>query len=184
MTANFDKLLDALKKDSQQVIDEFDRETKVLEDDLRESLLEEAKRKYRHQKDRIEKEAHDLHERQLLAYSSRSKQEVNRYQLQLIEEVIADAKAYLNDLSEEEYIDFLKNQLHLASDIVEIRVPKKRESLVKSENYDVDVVVDDSLVDGFVLVAANKDINFEFNKLIEFYHDDLVEFVRKGLFDD
>lgn len=184
MTANFDKLLDALKKDSQQVIDEFDRETKVLEDDLRESLLEEAKRKYRHQKDRIEKEAHDLQERQLLAYSSKSRQEVNRYQLQLIEEVIADAKAYLNDLSDQEYVDFLKFQLQQASDVLEIRVPKKRESLVKSENFGVDIIVDDSLVDGFVLIASNRDINFEFNKLIEFYHDDLVEFVRKGLFND
>lgn len=188
MKYGLDQLIRSLKDKSQVVIDQYHQETDRQAADLKRQLLEESTMKYEHQKQRLIDQAHQQQERQIAAYSAQSNQEVLQYKFQLIEELIDEVEADFLQMDDDQFRSFFNQYCAVHRNIIKVKTIEKRQAVIAeiiAENkYRMELEIDTEMVDGFILMTKHIDYNYEFDKLFDYYHDHLVEFVREGLFNE
>ncbi|HHX07191.1 MAG TPA: hypothetical protein GX741_02120 [Erysipelothrix sp.] len=188
MKYGLDQLIRSLKDKSQVVVDNYHEETAQQAAELRHHLLEEAQQKYNQNEQKIKEQAHLQQERQFSAYRARSNQEVLQYKVELIERLIEEVKNEFMTMDDELFKTYFQRHCYAQRHIKVVKTTTKRQAviaeIIEENKFEIDLQIDESIVDGFILVADHIDYNYEFDKLFAYYHEQLVEFTRKGLFNE
>ena len=137
---------------------------------------------------KIKEQAHLQQERQFSAYRARSNQEVLQYKVELIERLIEEVKNEFMTMDDELFKTYFQRHCYAQRHIKVVKTTTKRQAviaeIIEENKFEIDLQIDESIVDGFILVADHIDYNYEFDKLFAYYHEQLVEFTRKGLFNE
>lgn len=188
MTGALDKLIVALKDKNQTVVDDFNAKTLELAQTLRANLMTEADQKYDQQKHKIEVDASHLRANRLEAYKARSAQDILVYKFQLIDELLNDVETEFMNMDDESFRAYFSKHCYAARHIKIVKTVAKRErvisEIIKENQFDIEIVIDPAMTDGFVLIADDVDYNYEFDKLFAYHRNRLVEAARSGLFNE
>lgn len=184
--SNLDYLIEKIAEDAQ-------REAKdVLQDGVKKKAeiinqkSTEAKEKVRNMLNIAERDGRLIKEQAISSAKIKARDLQLQAKGEIIQHVFSVALERLTRLDQQDYLQFLENQL---KDIklkgTEILVvPENRRDIVKNLNLPINLSAEETVESGFVLIGDQYILNHTFESLLDFYRDELELAVANVLFND
>lgn len=180
--AGLENILNKIIKDAE------DKAQSIIKDaeEKRVSIIENRKEDGKHLANKIDeiskREREDILKRSKSSAELKSRDDILAEKNRIIDEVLEKVIKELENLSEDDYVKFVKNNL---KDVdvkgSTIDVPKKYRNAIKNANLGFDIS-DKDIESGFVLNKENLVYNGDFRSLVKSEREDLEKYLAEKLF--
>lgn len=182
--SNLENLTQKILDDAKGSADAILKEAEMKKEGLVSSRISEAERQAERLIERANKEAITIKDRAVSNAELKVRDEKLSAKRNVMERTFQLAKSRLMDISENDYMDFLKNnikELNLKGTEILI-VPEKMKEIVKNMGLTLKVSDKESVNSGFMIKDNKTILNFTFDSLVEYLRDELELSLARSLF--
>jgi len=182
--SNLENLINKILEDAKIEADKILEESAKINKDILDSKINEANEKKKKILDKAVNEASMIKDRIISNAELKVRDEKLKIKQEIIDKVFDLAKKKLKELTEDEYIKFLTNNLksiNLKGTEILI-VPENMKARVKAIES-MPKVSDDEIVDsGFILKDGDIAVNYSFDSLVDYLREELETEIAQHLF--
>lgn len=182
--SNLENLTQKILDDAKSSADEILQEAKHKKEGLVSTRIKEAERQAERLIERAMGEAITLKERAVSNAELKVRDEKLSAKRNVIERIFQLAKSRLMNIGENDYIDFLKNnikELNLKGTEILI-VPEKMRESVKNTGLALKISDTETVNSGFMIKDNNTILNFTFDSLVDYLREELESDIARSLF--
>ena len=174
------KILDDAKKEADRIIEE----SKKINEDIVNSKVKDANEKKKKILEKADTEAAMLKDRIISNAELKVRDEKLKAKQEVLNRVFELSKEKLKDINENQYLEFLKNNLKTLNlkGTELLIVPDKMKSKVKASGLYPKVSDDEAVESGFLIKDNDVTMNFSFDSLVDYIRDELESEIAQDLF--
>lgn len=174
------KILDDAKTEADRIIQES---TKINEDIVN-SKVYEANEKKKRILEKAVAEAAMMKDRIISNAELKVRDEKLKAKQEVLDRVFKLSKEKLKDINENQYLEFLKNNLKTLNlkGTELLIVPDKMKSKVKASGLYPKVSDDETVESGFIIKDNDVTMNFSFDSLVDYVREELESEIAQDLF--
>ncbi|SHI61988.1 V-type ATP synthase subunit E [Lutispora thermophila] len=182
--SNLENLINKIIEDAKKEADKISQESAKVRQDILNSRINEANEIRKKILEKAENEAAMIKDRIISNAELKVRDEKLKAKQHTIDRVFELSKDRLKELSGEEYVKFLTNNLkslNLKGTEVLI-IPEKMKEKVKAIASLPKISNDETVDSGFILKDNDVEINFSFDSLVDYLREELESEIAKHLF--
>lgn len=182
--SNLESLTNKILDDAKTEADRIIRESTKINEDIISSKVNEANEKKKRILEKAVAEAAMMKDRIISNAELKVRDEKLKAKQEILDRVFELSKEKLKDLNENQYFEFLKNNLKILNlkGTELLIVPDKMESKVKASGLYPKVSDDETVESGFIIKDKDVTMNFSFDSLVDYVREELESEIAQYLF--
>lgn len=182
--SNLESLTNKILDDAKTEADRIIRESTKINEDIISSKVNEANEKKKRILEKAVAEAAMMKDRIISNAELKVRDEKLKAKQEILDRVFELSKEKLKDLNENQYFEFLKNNLKILNlkGTELLIVPDKMKSKVKVSGLYPKVSDDETVESGFIIKDKDVTMNFSFDSLVDYVREELESEIAQDLF--
>lgn len=182
--SNLENLTNKILDDAKTEADRIIQESTKINEDIVNSKVNEANEKKKRILEKAVAEAAMMKDRIISNAELKVRDEKLKAKQEVLDRVFKLSKEKLKDINENQYLEFLKNNLKTINlkGTELLIVPDKMKSKVKASGLYPKVSDDETVESGFIIKDKDVTMNFSFDSLVDYVREELESEIAQDLF--
>lgn len=182
--SNLENLTNKILDDAKTEADRIIQESTKINEDIVNSKVNEANEKKKRILEKAVAEAAMMKDRIISNAELKVRDEKLKAKQEVLDRVFKLSKEKLKDINENQYLEFLKNNLKTLNlkGTELLIVPDKMKSKVKASGLYPKVSDDETVESGFIIKDKDVTMNFSFDSLVDYVREELESEIAQDLF--